>query len=121
MKRTIAALLLFIAVLTISVVQLYALKKATQRFTGLITEYEQSEKTDDIPKDYLDELFRSWEEYYDTVSFLTRSDALEDMSADMSRLGSVTDSAELKGELDSLRTRALLIYDEQVPHPRSVF
>ena len=119
MKRNITAAVLFVMLMIVSAAQLLLLKSTTERFTALIEKCEQSVLSDNNAS--LSPVTGYWEEYYGIVSFLTRSDALEDMSADVSRLGSVTDPAELKGELDSLRTRALMIYDEQVPHPRSVF
>lgn len=121
MKRNITAAVLFIVLIIISGMQLFVLKNATERLTSLIEECKQSVILDTIDSESLSALTEYWQEYYDIVSFLTRSDALEDMSADISRLSSVTDSAEMTGELDSLQTRALMIYDEQVPHPRSVF
>ena len=122
MKRNIAALVLFAVLIAVSAAQLCLLKHVTGRFTGLTAECEQSVNMDSSELDErLAALCDYWQEYYDTVSFLTRSDSLEDMAADMSRLRTLTDGAELTGELCSLRTRAGLIYDEQVPHPRSVF
>lgn len=121
MKRNVTVLLLFAAVMLVSAVQLRLLRNTTERFTGLIAEYEQSVKTDNDIDDSLAALGDCWEEYYSVASFLTCSDALPDMAADLSRLRLLTDREELLGELESLRVRAQLIYDEQVPHLRSIF
>ena len=122
MKRNITALVLFAVLIAVSAAQLCLLKNVTGRFGELITRCEQSVNMDrSILDERLADLSGYWQEYYCTASFLTRSDSLEDMAADMSRLPAITDGAELIGELESLRTRAWLICDEQVPHPRSVF
>ena len=121
LRRNVTVLLLFAAVMLVSAVQLRLLRNATERFTGLITECEQYVKTDSDFSECLAALGDYWDEYYSVASFLTCSDALPDMAADLSRLRTITDSSELMGELESLRVRAQLIYDEQVPHPQSVF
>ena len=122
MKRNIAALVLFLLLILVSAGQLWLLGRTTERLTAIIGECEKSVNSDSNDLDErLSELAGYWEKYYRTASFLTRSDSLNDMAADVSRLRSMKDGGELAEELRSLRTRAELILDEQIPHPESVF
>ena len=122
MKRNITALVLFILLVMVSAGQLWLLGRTTEQLDELIDEYEQSVISDrNDSGERLSELSAYWEKYYRTASFLTRSDSLSDMAADVSRLHSMKDKEALLEELHSLRKRAELILDEQIPHPESVF
>ncbi|MCR5122004.1 MAG: DUF4363 family protein [Ruminococcus sp.] len=122
MKRNITALVLFILLVMVSAGQLWLLGRTTEQLDELIDEYEQSVILDrNDSGERLSELSAYWEKYYRTASFLTRSDSLSDMAADVSRLRSMKDKEALLEELHSLRKRAELILDEQIPHPESVF
>ena len=112
---------MFIAIIALSAGQLFLLERATERFTDTIGECVMSVNSDSFTYERLSELDLRWEEYRSRVSFLTRSDTLADMAADIARLRSMTDPAELTGELESLRTRARFICEEQLPRPSSIF
>jgi hypothetical protein len=64
-----------------------------------------------------------WGEYYVKASFLTRSAVLDDISCSVARLEPLLDvqGEEFVSELNSIRYRAYLVYESQVPHLRSVF
>ena len=123
MNRNLTALIIFTAVLIISAVHLFVLDSATKEFVTQLDMYKESVISDSSNTDkQLLLLLAGWEDYYSTASFLTRSGMLDDMAADVVTLGALSksDSAALTGELDSLRYRAHIIYDNQMPHLRSI-
>ena len=123
MNRNLTALIIFTAVLIISAVHLFVLDSVTKEFVTQLDMYKESVISDSSNTDkQLLLLIAGWEDYYATASFLTRSGMLDDMAADVATLGALSksDSAALTGELDSLRYRALIIYDNQMPHLRSI-
>ena len=121
MNRNLTSAVLFAAVLAVSVIHLRVLEKATDDFTSRLDECEQSifadSSFDPCP------LFESWEEYYSTASFVTRSEMLGEMAVSVAAIGelSPSDSDDIAEELGALRCRAELILDEQRPHLRSIF
>lgn len=123
MNRNHAAVLIFFTVLTVSLVHLALLKRATDNFTECISRCRESYISDSTDCDLrLAELTASWEDYHGAAAFLTRSEMLAEMAASVARLGglSLSDKGDVISELDALRYQALIIYDDQVPHLSSI-
>ncbi len=114
MRRFILCSTIFLSVAAGSAASLMVLKNATDELCVRIDRCEQAHSADSRSK-ALGELEDFWDSYYAKSSFITRSDSLEDMSVSVGRLRLLT-GAELTCELGSVRERARLIYEDQVPY-----
>ena len=120
MNRNLTSAVLFAAVLAASVIHLRVLENATGEFTSRLDECKQSifsgNSFDPAP------LYESWEEYYSTAAFVTRSEMLGEMAVSVAAIATLPpdDSDDIAEELGALRCRAELILDEQRPHLRSI-
>jgi hypothetical protein len=124
MKRIIVCVCVIAAILALSAGSLFMLKSANEKLYRYIDNCTESYFLDSNDlEERLAELENYWGEYYVKVFFLTRSSSLDDISCSVSRLRYLLeeDSDEFASELNSVRFRAYLIYESQIPYLRSVF
>ncbi len=124
MKRLALCVAIMLAIISSCLASLYMLKAATDELYTkidlcLVAYYTE----DDTLLDNLEDLENYWGEYYVKASFLTRSSSLDDISGMISRLEPLLNEQgdEFSAELNSIRFRANLLYESQIPHFRSVF
>ena len=124
MKRLALCAFIMAAVIFSSVFSLVMLDSASDELYVHIDDcLEAYYSGDEGIEEKIDSLEVYWGEYYVKASFLTRSSSLDDVSCTAARLMPLLkeNGEEFTAELNSIRYRAFLLYESQVPHWRSVF
>ncbi len=122
MNRVLICTVILLTVSFGAVWSLFELRDNTQKLCASIDKCNEyiildSKRTDDV----IEVFEKQWEEYYKSTSFIIRSASLEELAVSSSRLISLTDPDEISAELEGIKQRAVMIYDQQLPHARSVF
>lgn len=124
MKRLFICAFILSSVIFGSTYSLHRLKKATDMLDSCVEKCRQSYILQSAQLDTdISELQTYFDEYYIKTTFITRSASLEELSVSVECLRYALENGggDFQGELDSIKTRALLIYNSQVPRFTSIF
>lgn len=124
MKRLLICIFILSSVILGSTYSLHRLKEATEALNIYIDRCSSSYGSNSAQLDAdISELQEYFGEYYIKTTFITRSASLEELSVSVTRLRYVLENegGDFPAELDSIKVRAFLIYDSQVPKFTSIF
>lgn len=124
MKRMALCIGIFLSIISVSLISLYVLhKNNTKVITMLDNVIESYQNGSDDVGDKVDKLEKYWEDYYIRISFVTRSNTLDEISYSVDKLRPMYEqgSDEFVPECESIKYWVKRVYDSQFPHFYSVF
>lgn len=123
MKRLCLCIAIVVVIIILSVSSLVVIDKSNDKLFEYIDSAEKEYYLNGDTQKAVQEIEKYWEKYYVRISYVAATDMLNDTSATVHRLSWLfeNDSDEFCSELETVRTKAKLIYDSQYPHFYSVF
>lgn len=123
MKRLKICVWLMAGIILLSSVSLVVTKKSNDRLFSLIDEVNQSYESGENVQEAIGELEEYWVKYYIRISYIAKTDHLNEISSSVGRLRFLyeNDSDEFSSELETIKVRVKIIYSSQVPRLYSVF
>lgn len=123
MKRLYTCIGIVAAIIIMSSVSLSVIRKSNNELNELIDRTAQAYSENGDTERALEELQNCWGKYYKKISYIAKTDMLNDIASVVRRLPQLleSDSDEFLPELESVKTKTELIYSSQRPSLHSIF
>lgn len=122
MKRLYTCIVIVCIIITLSAGSLFITRKSNDTLFSQLDTVSQAYENDSNTKEEVEKLKSIWDKYYIRISYIAKTDFLNDISANVGRLEYLLEngSDEFVSELENIRTKATLLYNSQFPYLYSV-
>lgn len=118
MKRLYACIIIMCTIIILATGSLFILKRNNDLLFAQLDRVSQAYENNSQTEKELALLGDMWEKYYLKISYISKTDYLNDISANVGRLNFLLEnqSDEFTSELENIRTKATLLYKNQFPY-----